>query len=230
VSSLAGETLHDTYHLRTAGFAATSREANADRIRVDTAKREDIPFSRIGRDVRSPNRVRGYADYVNRYEPDSVSSRSIVSANERAMKAEKALADLKRELYEAKKFPLGKGLALPATVVSVDYPPDEPFICVTILGGCNCLFSGKHDSKRTSLRILVKHELPPWVQTLDLENKTMANEVGFASWQETPWIEVKGVLWSAQEFDKEWDKESGMWKLFFKYAMKVDDGEYGALL
>ena len=65
---------------------------------------------------------------------------------------------------EAKKFPLGKGLALPATVVSVDYPPDEPFICVTVLGGCNCLFSGKHDAKRTSLRILVKHDLPPWVQ------------------------------------------------------------------
>ena len=36
------------------------------------------------------------------------------------------------------------------------------------------------------------------------------------------------LLW--QEFDKEWDKESGMWKLFFKYAMKSDDGEYGALL
>ena len=69
-----------------------------------------------------------------------VSSRSIVSANERAMKAEKALADLKRELYEAKRFPLGKGLSLPAMVVSVDYPPDEPFICVTILGGSNCLF------------------------------------------------------------------------------------------
>ena len=63
-----------------------------------------------------------------------------MSANERAMKAEKALADLKRELYEAKRFPLGKGLSLPAMVVSVDYPPDEPFICVTILGGSNCLF------------------------------------------------------------------------------------------
>ena len=42
------------------------------------------------------------------------------------------------------------------------------------------------------------------------------------------------ITWSShgrsQEFDKEWDKESGMWKLFFKYAMKSDDGEYGALL
>ena len=91
-------------------------------------------------------------------------------------------------------------------------------------------FDEKQHLTVMDLRILVKHEVPPWVQTLDMENKTMANEVGFAAWQETPWIEVKGVLWSAQEFDKEWDKESGMWKLFFKYAMKMDDGEYGALL
>ena len=75
-----GDTLHQTSTLRTSGFGATSRDMGKDRVVVGSKDpRDEIPFSRIGRDVRSPNRVRGYADYVNRYEPDSVSRAAHVS-------------------------------------------------------------------------------------------------------------------------------------------------------